>query len=161
MPESQTYPTPFDKSLPHSVIIMTKIIHELENVYAINFERITPDKIMYIVHFSSEITVIIFVVLPIVLLNFYMQIFYTIITLVQWDNEITAVYNIVLLYVCITAIYSSTLFSPCSLAANRDFSLSNSSLLSLSSSLKPSIFSSSWFCIWRRSARTESPAPQF
>jgi len=32
MAESQNYPTPFDKSLPHSVIIMTKIIHELENM---------------------------------------------------------------------------------------------------------------------------------
>jgi len=129
-------------------------------VYAIKFEWITLDKILYIVHFSSGITVITFVVLYIVLLHFYMQIFYTIIMLVQWDNEITAIYNTLLLYMCITAICSSTLFSPC-FAANRDFSLTNSSLLSLSSFLKPSIFSSSWFCIWRRSARMESPAPQF
>jgi hypothetical protein len=59
----------------HIVIIMTTIIYELENVYAINFERTTLDNIMYIVHFSLGITVITFVVLPTVLLNFYMQIF--------------------------------------------------------------------------------------
>lgn len=55
-----------------------------------------------------------------------------------------------------------TLFSPCSLVAKRDFfMLLNSSVLSSSSSLKISIFSSSWFCIWRRSARTVFPATQF
>jgi len=81
--------------------------------------------------------------------------FYSI-TLVQWDNEITAMYN-----KCITAIYNFTLSNPSSLAPNRDFNLFNCSLLSSSSFLKPSSFSSSWFCMWRRSASTESPASQF
>jgi hypothetical protein len=58
MVESQNYPTPFDKSLPLSFIIMKNIIHELENVYAINLERRTLDKILCIVHSSSGITVI-------------------------------------------------------------------------------------------------------